>query len=97
MSVWGFGSATHGTLAIGTVSGTVLAANPNRRYALFINDSDTVQYLQFGTAAALLNKGIRLAASGGSYEMTREKGNLFTGQVMGISSAAAKTVLITEA
>jgi len=96
MGAWGFGSVTHGTMNMGTTSGTVLAANPNRRYALFQNDSDTAMYITFGTPA-VVSKGIRLNATGGSYEMTREKGNLYTGVVFGICGSASKAVLITEA
>lgn len=54
---------------VGTTSTQVLAANPNRKYAIFMNDSDTVIYLAFG-AAAQVGSGIRLAENGGYYEIT---------------------------
>ncbi|SRR5258706_5748438 len=100
MSIRGYGSASHGTALAGTASGTILAANTNRKYLYIQNDSDTVVYLSFGTAAAVLNKGVRLSGTtlaGNTYEMSKEKGNVFTGVIMGIASAASKTILLTEA
>lgn len=98
MSTWGYGSATHGTPTAGTASGTILAANANRRYALFVNNTDTLVWLSLGTAAAVAGKGIPLVALTGSYEMTRGAANVFTGQVNGIvgSGTVAKTVSVTE-
>ncbi len=86
---------THSAPTAGVASGAMLAANTDRLYALFVNDSDATVYLALGTAA-VLNTGIRLNASGGSYEMSKKLGNLYTGVVNGISSAASKTVLVTE-
>jgi hypothetical protein len=80
---------------MGTTSGTVLAANTDRKYACFINDSDTAIYLAEGTAA-VVNSGIRLNANGGIYEMSPAVGNLYAGEINGISSAATKKVLVTE-
>jgi len=59
---------THTTATITTASGTALAANANRKYALLVNNSDTVMYIKIGVAA-VANQGIRLNANGGSYEM----------------------------
>jgi hypothetical protein len=56
-------------------STVIVAAKPTRRYLLIQNDSDTVIYLGIG-AAAVANAGVRLAASGGAYEMSRLFGNL---------------------
>lgn len=53
---------------VGTTSTLILAANPYRKYAAIINDSDTVIYLGIGTAA-VLNAGIRLNPNGGTYEI----------------------------
>ncbi len=77
------------------VSAEILPANPERVYALIVNDSDTIVYLGLGVAAAM-NEGIRLNAAGGSYEMSERLGNLFTGAVNAISSAAGKKLLVTE-
>ena len=76
-------------------TGVILAANVNRLYALFVNDSETIVYLALGGAAAL-NTGIRLNANGGSYEMSKKLGNLYTGVVNGISGVAGQVVCVTE-
>lgn len=86
---------THTTVAIGVVSDAALAANANRKYALLVNDSDSVIYLKIG-AAAVANAGIRLNASGGSYEMSAQYGNLDTRVINAISSGAGKVLLVAE-
>lgn len=94
----GTGAYTEPTLTTpiaGVSTGTILAANVNRLYALFVNDSDSIVYLALGVAA-VLNAGIRLSANGGSYEMSQKFGNLYTGVVNGISGQADKIVLVTE-
>jgi len=89
-------TSTHTAVTVTTASGAALAANTSRKYALFINDSDTVIYLKLG-AAAVANQGIRLNAAGGSYEMTAPMGNLFTGAVNAIHGGTGnKTLLVTE-
>lgn len=88
-------TATHTAPTAGTASGTILASNVNRLYALSVNDSDTTVYLALGGSAAV-NTGIRLNANGGSYEMSKKLGNLYTGVVNGISGVAGKVVLCTE-
>jgi len=74
----------------------VLVADATRRYALFINDSDTVIYLNLGGASAV-NQGIRLNANGGSYEMSAQCGNLYTGAVNANHGGGAvdKLLLVT--
>ncbi len=82
------------TLDATPLSTLVLAANRNRAYALFINDSSIVMYLSFGPSAAA-NIGIRLAANGGAYEM--EGNTLWRGTVNGIlASAGSGKCLVTE-
>lgn len=87
---------SHTVATIGAASGTVLAANASRKSALFINDSDAVIYLSIDGTNAELNDGVRLNANGGSYEMSAALGNLTTGIIKGISSAADKKLLVTE-
>lgn len=79
-----------------TTSSEVAAANGNREYLLVQNDSDTVQYLGIGVAAEE-NKGIRLNASGGSYEMSRAYGNLSTAAVNIINGTGSKAYCGAEA
>ncbi|MCK9598989.1 MAG: hypothetical protein M0R06_08120 [Sphaerochaeta sp.] len=65
----GYATPTHTGVSIGAASTLALAANGDRKYALFINDSDETIYLGIGTDA-VANEGVRLNASGGSYEMS---------------------------
>ena len=74
-TVHNFTDLAHSTVTAGVASVSALSDNPNRVYALFVNDSDTKMYLQFG-AAANAGVGIPLAASGGSYEISPAHGNL---------------------
>lgn len=89
----GYTTPTHAAVNVTTSTGEVLASSVARRYALFINDSDTVIYLKFG-AAAVLNDGVRLSASGGSYEMSPMLGNLYTGAVNAIHGGSGNKVLL---
>jgi len=87
---------THTAVVVTTASGIALAANANRLYALLINDSDTVIYINLG-ATAVANQGIRLNAGGGSYEMSKKLGNLYTGVINAIHGGTGdKTLLVTE-
>lgn len=95
MSDWGYENVSHSVGTAGTVSAQMLAANPDRKYALFVNDSDTVVYLAIAGAASE-NSGIRLTAAGGEYEMHRGKGNVNAGSITAITSADSKLVLVTE-
>jgi len=88
-----FSSATSTKVSVGTTSTTVLSANPNRRLAVFVNDSDTEIYLSL-SSTAVLNEGIRLNANGGLYEINLM--NLYTGEVSAISSADSKNLTVTE-
>jgi len=90
---------TNGTMvdtvsSITTTASVVLAANANRLWAKFTNDSDTVIYLHLGgTSSCAVNKGVRLlAAAANSFEIKLD--NRYTGQITAISSATAKKLLI---
>ena len=85
----------HTAPTIGNTTTAALAANASRLYALFINDSDEAIYLGLGVAAAV-NRGIRLNANGGSYEMSEAVGNLYVGAVNGICASGGKKLLVTE-
>lgn len=74
-----------------TATTEILALNGSREYALVINDSDTTIYLGIGEAA-VLNKGIRLNANGGSYEMSRLLGNMSTAAINGIHGGSGNKV-----
>lgn len=59
----------NGGVDVGTSSTPVLLARPGRKYAIFMNDSDTVIYLAFGEDASV-GSGVRLASYGGFFEIT---------------------------
>ena len=81
----------------GLASTEAVAENGSRTYLLIVNDSDTVVYLAIG-ATAVVGKGIRRNANGGSFEMLRDVGGNFSHQVVNaISSAAGKILTIQEA
>ena len=93
------GSGTYTTPAhtapvIGAVDTPVLAANANRLYACFANDGTETIYLGLGVAA-VMNIGIPIL-SGGSYEMSREIGNLYVGAVNGICASGGMVLATTE-
>jgi hypothetical protein len=52
-------------------------------------------YLNLGGTAEA-NKGIRLNANGGSYEMNVGTGTVYQGAITVICSATPKTLLVTE-
>jgi hypothetical protein len=84
---------THSVATVTTVTGAALAANAARLYALLVNDSDTAIYIKLG-AAAVANQGIRLGANGGSYEMSKKLGNLYTGAINAIHGGTGNKVLL---
>jgi uncharacterized protein YjdB len=86
---------THTVVSVNATSTQLLAANTNRLYACLVNDSDEVIYIKFGVVA-VLNEGIRLNANGGTYEMSKELGNLYTGSINAISVSGSKNMLVTE-
>lgn len=73
-------------------TGSATLVPPNRlRSALFmVNDSDAIIYLGLGRPA-VLNRGIRLNASGGSMEINRT--NLFKGAINAIHGSTGNKVL----
>lgn len=84
-----YSSSSKFGISVGNTSTQVLAANTNRRYAVFINDSDETIYLAFGEDAAM-NEGIRLNAAGGCYELSHVLGNLNNLAVNAICSSGSK-------
>ncbi len=81
--LWPVGSADNRFVGVGLASTPVLAANPSRADADFVNDGATVIYLARGNAA-VLGSGIRLNPRGGSYHIGTN--NLFLGEIYGIST-----------
>jgi len=80
--------------SIATTSTEIVGTNTKREYLCIVNDSDTEIYIAIG-ASAELNKGIRLNAGGGAFEMCRSLGNLSTQAVNGIHGVAGVTKNVT--
>lgn len=74
-------------------NGEALATSEDRKWALIINDSDTVIYCKVG-AAAVLNEPIRLNANGGSFEISPQLGNFATGAINCIHGGTGNKVLL---
>jgi len=91
--IWPITTQTPTAVAVQTASTVVLAANPSRRSAVFVNDSNKEIYLSLG-AVAVLHEGIRLNADGGGYEINDT--NLFLGAVNAIAEGGDKVLTVTE-
>lgn len=81
------------TANTGVASIIVLQNNDARTYASFVNDSINIIYLA-KAGAAVANRGIRLNANGGAYEITPL--NPWKGQVAAIAAGANSVLCITE-
>lgn len=79
------------TANVAAGSTIVLPANRDRSYALLVNDSDTIIYIMKAKTAAL-NRGIRLNAEGGSYEINAT--NPYKGEIAAIHGGAGNKVLL---
>lgn len=84
---------SEGSVLVGVASVSVMAADAGRKYALFVNDSNTEIYLSLG-GPAVVGDAIRLNRKGGSYEI--EQTNLFRGEVFAISGSAGNNLGFVE-
>ena len=91
--VWPINDATDTAVLVQAVTTKVLAANPGRHDAVFVNDSNQPIYLARGNAA-VMNAGIRLNANGGNYEIHRD--NLFLGAINAIATGGDKNLTVSE-
>lgn len=82
------------TLTTANVAYEVLSENPYRRKATIVNDSDTVIYINEDYRTPTTNFGIRLNASGGSYEINMDNPSLKAWYA--ICGSAAKDVRVTD-
>ena len=93
MSEERFATVNNDAVTVGSSSTKVLDVNNARAFAVFVNNDDEVVFLSLG-AAAELNKGIRLNANGGAWEMNSE--NLYKGAVYVICTSGSKKLCFTE-
>lgn len=90
------GGGPPGSVTVGTTSVRVAGSNMYRKKMTLTNDSDTVIYVAKANDA-VLNKGIRLNANGGSVVDEPDLQNyLYTGPWAAISSAATKNLCVQE-
>lgn len=83
--------------AVVLTSSTLVQATTTRQYLVIVNDSSNVVYLALnGNAPAELNKGIRLNASGGAYEIMAGEANLYYGAIRAIADGGTATVTISS-
>ena len=86
-------STSAGNVSVGGTTTKVLDANTARRFVEIVNDSDETVYLALGDAA-VMNKGIRLNASGGSFSINAL--NLYQGIIHAICSSGGKNITVVE-
>lgn len=80
--------------SVGNTTTEIAAANTSRRYLSIVNDSNEAVYLGIGEDA-VMNKGIRINANGGAYEMLGLV--LSFKAINGICLTGAKDVGVQEA
>lgn len=80
-------------VTVGSSTTVALAAQAGRVTATFTNDSDEVIYLALGVSA-VMNRGIRLNANGGSYEINLS--NPWAGAVNAICASGSKNLCVQQ-
>lgn len=78
-------------VTVGNTTTAIAAANASRKYLAIVNDSDEAMYLGIG-AAAVMNKGIRLNANGGTFEINLNNRN--TSAINGICASGGKNATL---
>lgn len=91
-STFNTAGGTSSFATVGVASGVVLAANASRKRCIIVNDSTSVVYLNIVGGAAVIGSGIRLNASGGSYD---DEGSTQQA-ISGIAGSAGSNVTVTE-
>lgn len=82
---------TNTSFVCGPTSNLAVATSSSRQYLALVNDGTSVVYLGLGVTATT-SKGIRLNASGGSFEMDTTV--LYTGGVYCISAASSTLTVV---
>lgn len=80
-------------VTVGVTSVDALDASSGRTYAVFVNDSANPIYLSMNGAPAVVGQGVRLNATGGSYEINLS--NQYIGQVNAISGTGGSNLTVT--
>ena len=87
-------SVTNATVTVTTSTTVILAANAARQYAVIVNSGSNPVFLGIGTAA-VADKGIYLAPSGGSFEINQD--NLLINAINGIAVGGNSNVTVVSA
>ena len=90
---WDTKTVTDTKVTVGTASTLVVAANPKRTDLVLVNDSDEAIYITRGNDA-VMNEGIRLNATGGSYEINAD--NIYLGAIYAICTSGSKNLTVSE-
>jgi len=77
-------------VSVGSSTTEIVDALGDRMAIIIVNDSDEVIYLMLG-ASAIMNRGIRLNANGGSFST-----EVYQGVINGICASGSKNVTVTE-
>ena len=84
-----FERCTNDEKSLNTNGTSLLEANANRSYAVFINNSNIDITLVLGESTKAVNgKGIIIKPRGGSYEINQN--NLYTGKISAIATSTCK-------
>lgn len=84
---------TNTNVTVGTTSTKVLNVSGDRDWVVITNDSDETIYLALGSYA-VMNKGIRLNASGGSLEINFDCP--FIGEINAICASGSKNLCVFQ-
>lgn len=90
-----FGTVTNNYINVPNNTATLLlAANPNRKYAYFSNNSSHTMNIQFGSSTGLSSSTGLVIVSYGIYELKGD--NLYTGNIYGYSTGGSSQISVTE-
>jgi len=71
----------------------LLAANPDRKYALLINSSDEIVYLGLGFTPTAVS-GVQINPNGGSYELGLRFGNNVVGSITAVAESGLTNLVM---
>lgn len=90
-----FSTSTPSNATVGATSTKIASTKSNRIFLSLCNDSDEDIYISLGSAA-VMNKGLRLNAQGGTITMSNTDA-ICVGDVYAICASGGKNILIIEA
>lgn len=87
---------TNSSSTVSNSASSVVSDNTGRLYLSLVNDGANVVYLHFiaTSTGVVAQEGIRLSATGGSFEI--DANNLYLGEIYAITSSGTSTLTIVE-